>query len=139
MNSRLDEIQAAVLRIKLKNIDRWNEGRRAAAERYNDLLASVPGVTTPYESGSAKHVFHQYTIRVHGGKRDDVEKALASQGISTMVYYPVPMHKLPVYTSMALQLPLAEQAAREVLSLPIWPSIQVELQERVVAAIKANL
>lgn len=139
VNSRLDEIQATVLRIKLRKIDEWNEGRRAAAQRYNELLSEVAEVTTPYEAGYTKHVYHQYTIRVSGGKRDAVQSFLADKGIGSFVYYPVPMHKLPVYLGMNLTLPIAEEAATQVLSLPIWPKIEESTQVRVVDAIKQAL
>lgn len=139
VNSRLDEIQATVLRIKLKRIDQWNEGRRAVAERYNALLAEVEEVATPYEAAYTKHVYHQYTIKIGDGKRDEVQKKLAEQNIGTFVYYPVPMHKLPVYQHMNLTLPIAEQCAAEVLSLPIWPSLDEGTQRRVVNALKDAL
>lgn len=139
VNSRLDEIQATVLRIKLRQIDKWNDGRRAAAERYNELLSEVAEVATPYEAGYTRHVYHQYTIKVSGGRRDEVQQKLADRNIGTFVYYPVPMHKLPVYQHMNLTLPIAEQCASEVLSLPIWPSIDESTQRRVVNAIKDAL
>lgn len=138
-NSRLDEIQAACLRVKLPHLDEWNEGRRQAAERYNALLADVDGVQTPFAADYTKHVYHQYTIRVSGGRRDALQSALNEQGVSTMVYYPVPCHKLPVYSGEGYVLPVAEKAADEVISLPIWPKITAEVQERVVAAIKSAL
>jgi len=139
VNSRLDEIQATVLRIKLRHIDAWNEGRRAAAERYNAMLAEVEEVATPYEAGYTKHVYHQYTIRVKGGRRDEVQQKLADRNIGSFVYYPVPMHQLPVYQGMNLTLPIAEMCAAEVLSLPIWPTIEESVQRRVVDAIKEAL
>lgn len=139
VNSRLDELQAAILRIKLRHIDEWNQGRRTAGERYNELLAEVDEVTTPYEAGYTTHVYHQYTIKVAGGKRDAVQQAMNEAGVSSFVYYPVPMHKLPVYLGMNLTLPIAEQCASEVLSLPIWPKITEETQVRVVEALKNAL
>lgn len=130
-NSRLDELQAAILRVKLKRIDEWNEARRQVAQRYRVLLQEVPGIVLPYETPQAKHVYHQYTIRVLNGRRDEVQRRLAEKGISTMVYYPVPLHRLPVYAGLNLHLPEAERAAREVLSLPIWPTMPASLQEQV--------
>jgi dTDP-4-amino-4,6-dideoxygalactose transaminase len=134
-NSRLDEIQAAILRVKLPGIDAANEGRRAAAGRYDALLAGVPGVSVPTARDYTYHVFHQYTIRVGGGRRDDVHRALSEAGIATMTYYPVPVHRLPVYDAPAGSMPNAEAASAEVLSLPIWPQIEAETQEEVVGAI----
>ncbi|RKO65482.1 DegT/DnrJ/EryC1/StrS family aminotransferase [Desulfofundulus salinus] len=130
-NSRLDEIQAAILRVKLPHIDEWNEARRQAAKRYNELLKDVPGIVTPYEAPYAKHVYHQYTIRVLNGRRNEVKKHLEEQGISTMIYYPVPVHKLPVYANKNYRLPEAEKAAGEVLSLPIWSQITEEMQKQI--------
>jgi len=135
-NSRLDEIQAAILRVKLPYIDEANEARRKAAHRYNELLKDISGIVTPYEDSGAKHVYHQYTIRVLGGRRDQLQKHLAERGIGTMVYYPVPVHKLPIYKDTVLTLPVAEKLAGEVLSLPIWPNIGEEVQREVVEGIR---
>ncbi len=135
-NSRLDEIQAAILRVKLPHIDQWNEARRQAAKRYDELLKEVPGIITPYEAPYARHVYHQYTVRVMDGKRDKVKLIIDEQGIGTMVYYPVPVHKLPAYADNNCRLPGAEQAAGEVLSLPIWAEIAVEIQKKVILSLK---
>ncbi|HHV04793.1 MAG TPA: DegT/DnrJ/EryC1/StrS family aminotransferase [Bacteroidales bacterium] len=134
-NSRLDEIQAAVLRVKLPRIDQANEARRMAAQRYNELLRDVSGIITPYEDERAKHVYHQYTIRVLNGKKDELQQYLADRGIGTMVYYPVPVHKLPIYKDHAPELPVAERLSGEVLSLPIWPDIAEEVQGEVAEGI----
>jgi dTDP-4-amino-4,6-dideoxygalactose transaminase len=138
-NSRLDELQAAILRVKLPHLDAWNDGRRAAAARYTALLAGVEGVVPPREAASGRHVYHQYTIRVTGGRRDLVQQKLKESGIGTMIYYPVPIHCLPAYAGQYGSLPVAEAAAGEVLSLPIWPEIQEETQARVVEALAAPL
>jgi len=128
-NSRLDALQAAILRVKLPHVDAWNQARREAARRYNELLDDVPGLELPEVSEG--HVFHQYTVRVFEGRRDEVKRKLAEAGIGTMVYYPVPLHQLPVYASLGYALPETERAAGEVLSLPIWPQINWEIQARV--------
>lgn len=130
-NSRLDEIQAAILRVKLPYIDEANEGRRKAAHRYNELLKDIPGIVTPFEDPDGKHVYHQYTIRVLSGCRDELKEHLAEQGIGTMIYYPIPVHQLPVYKENSPTLPIAERVATEVLSLSLWPGIGEELQGRV--------
>lgn len=135
-NSRLDELQAAILRVKLPFLDGWNEGRYQAARRYQELLADVENIVTPYLDPKARHVFHQYTVRVRGGRRDEVQKRLAEQGISTMIYYPVPLHRMPMYHDPHVSLRFAEQAADEVLSLPIWPRISSWVQERVANALR---
>ncbi len=125
-NSRLDEIQAAILRVKLKHLDGWNEARRAHAARYNDLLRGVSGLQVPGVAAWGEHVFHQYTIRV--SNRDSLQKNLSAQGIATTVYYPVPIHLQPIYSGLRRQevenLPKSERAAREVLSLPIFAELK---------------
>lgn len=138
-NSRLDEIQAAILRVKLPRIDKANDLRRMVARRYDDLLSGVAGVKVPYRADYTSHVYHQYTIRVSGGRRDEVQRGLAEAKIATMVYYPLPVHRLPVYSGMKVSCPIAETAAGEVLSLPIWPDITAETQGRVVEAIRLLL
>jgi dTDP-4-amino-4,6-dideoxygalactose transaminase len=123
-NSRLDTLQAALLRVKLPHIDKQSDGRRRVANIYSEHLKNIPGVVPPTEKAYAKHVFHQYTIRIKAGRRDQIQMALKEHGIETMIYYPVPMHKLPIYSGMKVALPNAEQAASAVLSLPIWPELQ---------------
>lgn len=137
-NSRLDEFQAAVLRVKLPHLDEWNSKRRLLAKRYNELLEDISEVITPAE-GPYGHVYHQYTIRITGGKRDQVKQGLAEAGIGSMIYYPIPVHRLPVYEDTAPSLPIAEGLAEEVLSLPIWPGLPEDAPERVVKAIKEAL
>ena len=142
-NSRLDALQAALLRVKLPHVAAANAGRRAAAERYGELLAGVEGVVAP--AVTPGHVFHQYTVRIPGGRgsgqrRDAVHDALAAAGIQTMVYYPVPIHRLPVYAASGYpSFPVAERLAGEVLSLPIGPQIPEADQVRVVDALTAAL
>lgn len=136
-NSRLDALQAALLRVKLPHIDENNDGRRAAAHRYNELFGDVEGVLTP--TVVAGHVFHQYTIRVSGGRRDAVQEALGTASIGSMIYYPKPCHQLPVYAERQISMPVAELLAGEVLSLPIWPTIAPPAQERVRDVIAAAL
>ncbi|TCJ18875.1 DegT/DnrJ/EryC1/StrS family aminotransferase [Rubrobacter taiwanensis] len=138
-NSRLDALQAAILRVKLAHIDEWNEGRRAAARRYGEMLADVSGVETPYEASHIRHVYHQYTVRVRDGGRDAVRERLAEAGVGTMVYYPVPVHLLPVYAASGYELPATEAASGEVLSLPIWPQMARTVQEQVVDSLREAL
>jgi len=138
-NSRLDTLQAAILSVKLPHVDDFSAGRRRAAQAYNTLLQNVPGVILPCEAPYAHHVYHQYTLRILNGQRDAVQQSLAEGGIATMVYYPVPIHKLPIYAQFDYHLPEAERAAGEVLSLPIWPQITPDIQERVADALKAAL
>jgi dTDP-4-amino-4,6-dideoxygalactose transaminase len=137
-NSRLDTLQAAILRVKLPHIDAWNEGRYKVAQRYSQLLKEIPDIVIPeLKSPCPEHVYHQYTIRILDGKRDAIQQHLKEAEISTMVYYPVPVHRLPIYAEQGYTLPVAEVAALEVLSLPIWPDMAFELQERVVDTLKS--
>jgi dTDP-4-amino-4,6-dideoxygalactose transaminase len=137
-NSRLDEIQAAILRVKLRHLDNWGAARRKNASSYSQLLKAIPGVVTPVEAPWAEHVHHQYTIRVVN--RDRLQSALTEQGIGTTVYYPTPMHLQPVFAKLGYHvgdLPQAEKAAKEVLSLPIYAELTSEQIHRVVSAIAA--
>ncbi|MDQ0352761.1 dTDP-4-amino-4,6-dideoxygalactose transaminase [Alkalibacillus filiformis] len=124
-NSRLDSIQAAILRVKLNSIEEWNEGRRRVDQQYKELLSDLDGIILPTEMGGTKHVYHQFTIRVLNGKRDKLQAYLKEQGIGTMVYYPTPVHKLPLYNS-SIKLPISEMLADEVLSLPMYPHLSID-------------
>lgn len=120
-NSRLDEMQAAILRVKLNHLDDGNSRRRAAAARYNTLLAGTE-VVLPLVRPEADSVFHQYVIR--SARRDALREYLKSQEIGTLIHYPVPIHRQPAYARFAHgPLPETEAAAREVLSLPLYPEI----------------
>lgn len=140
VNSRLDEMQAAILRIKLRHIDTWNAKRREVAARYTALLRDIEGVIVPPVADYAEHVFHQYTIRILDGRRDHVQQFLQQENIGSFVYYPVPIHRLPVYANHNFgPLPVADQLSGEVLSLPIWPLMESSTQERVAGAIRKAL
>ena len=137
-NSRLDALQAAILRVKLPHVEAANAARRAVALRYTEAFAGVEGIVVPEVTDG--HVFHQYTVRIPGGRRDAVRGALAARGVGTMVYYPVPCHRLPVLAGRShAPLPVAEAASAEVLSLPIWPQMDAATQRRVIAAVEAVL
>jgi dTDP-4-amino-4,6-dideoxygalactose transaminase len=126
-NSRLDEIQATILRVKLRHLEQWNIGRRSRAARYDTLLQAVPGVKRPKTAEWGEHVFHQYTVRVPN--RDAVQKRLTERGVASTVYYPVPMHLQPIFGPLGYKrgdLPECEGAAEEVLSLPIYPELTDE-------------
>jgi len=139
-NSRLDEIQSAVLRVKLRHLDEWNRQRRSHAAAYDSQLRGLAGVVTPQLSGWGDHVFHQYTIRVR--QRDAVQKVLSARGIGTAVYYPVPLHLQPAYASLHYQpgdLPQSERASAEVLSLPVFAEITDEQITSVSGALRESL
>lgn len=138
-NSRLDEIQAAILNVKFKRIDMYNESRRKNAALYNGYL-KAPGIQTPVESGNGKHVYHQYTIRLKD--RDAVKKRLDDTKMSSMIYYPVPLHLQSAYKDLGMgpgSLPVSEQAAQEVLSLPMYPELTGEQIRTVAEAVKKAL
>lgn len=136
-NSRLDSLQAAILRVKLPYLQGWNQARRQVAHNYNQLLADVPGVITPQLRPG--HVFHQYTLRILNRARDQVQQTLAGMGITTMIYYPIPQDQLPVYKGQYPPNPNSDQLATEVLSLPIWPEMEFATQEQVAQAIRRVL
>ena len=120
-NSRLDEIQAAVLRVKLQHVERWNAQRRAAAERYRECLAPVSRIRMPDDV--AGHVYHQFTVRVTSGVREEVVERLRDHEVATSIFYPKPLHHL---LEVEARLPIIEELAGEVLSLPIWPGMDTE-------------
>ncbi len=120
INSRLDEIQAAFLRIKLKNLDRWNEDRVRIARKYIEGINN-PQIIKPIEAVYAKHVWHLFVIRTK--KRDNLQEYLKNKGIDTLIHYPIPMHLQQAYQDLNLKFgdfPIAEEISKEVLSLPIW-------------------
>ncbi|ULL19442.1 DegT/DnrJ/EryC1/StrS family aminotransferase [Paenibacillus sp. H1-7] len=133
-NSRLDEMQAAILRVKLPYIDQWNQNRFQIAKRYSEAFEDISGIIPPALSRISEdsHVFHQYTIRILDGNRDRVQKELSDLGVETMVYYPIPVHRLPVYEGSTISAPVSEKAAAEVISLPIWPQMDVKIQQKVI-------
>jgi dTDP-4-amino-4,6-dideoxygalactose transaminase len=137
-NSRLDELQAAILRVKLRHLAEWTAARQAHAARYESLLRAVPRLTLPRVASGCTHVFHQYTVRV--ADRERVQKHLAGQGIASTVYYPVPLHLQPMFANLGYQpgsMPQAERAALEVLSLPVYPELTPAQIERVATALAA--
>ncbi len=123
-NSRLDSLQACILRVKLKYINQWNQARHHIAQTYNQLLENTPDIIVPQITQG--HVFHQYTIRVTNGKRNQLKDFLAQQGIGSMIYYPIPQDQLPVYENQYQPSPVSIKLADEVLSLPIYPELSLE-------------
>ncbi len=137
-NSRLDELQAVVLRAKLKRIDQYNAARRHAAHLYSSLMADLP-LTTPYEDGIGVHVYHQYTLLCD--RRDEVMKALQAHQIASAVYYPVPLHKQNVFKAECaeLSLPVTESVAARCFSLPICSSLGDDTVRQIVDVIRVAL
>lgn len=160
LTSRLDAIQATILSIKLRYLDDWNAARRSIAAHYSNCLSNVPGIIPHRAPLGGVSVWHQYTLRVQacaaathcetvgqsgcdrslpGHCRDWLKAQLQAQGIASMIYYPVPLHRQTVYESLGYEpgsLPVAELAAQEVLSLPMYPELPEADQERVIFAIK---
>jgi len=135
-NFRLDALQAAILRVKLRHLDDWSAARQRNAARYRDLFAGCEAVKCPPELPDRRHIYNQFTIRVPG--RDQVREQLRSAKIGCEVYYPVPLHLQECFASLGYrkgQLPESERAAAEALSLPIYPELAAEQQERVAAAV----
>ena len=135
-NSRLDEIQAAILRVKLRHLSDWQRARQSHATEYNRLSSQIPGVMPPLAPEGFEHVYHQYTIRIE--QRDALQKFLSERKIGSTVYYPYPLHLQPLYASLGHKpgdFPHAERAAQEVLSLPMYPELRKEQIARVVETV----
>jgi len=134
-NSRLDELQAAILRVTLRHIDRFNELRRVNAHYYSTRLAEC-GVTPPFEDGKGVHVYHQYTILAE--RREALQQALTAAGCASAIYYPIPLHRQTVFAApcASLSLPVSEEVASRCLSLPIYPELTEAQMDRVVQAIR---
>ena len=133
-NSRLDSIQAAVLNVKLKYLDRYNMARQAAADRYDRLFANHPSITTPKRSGYSSHVFHQYTLKLEGVDRDKLIQKMAEEGIPAMIYYPVPGHEQKMFEKIpfdAGDLSVTDYLTTRVISLPMHTELTQEIQERI--------
>lgn len=137
VNSRLDAMQAAILRVKLDHLDDWSEARRQKAARYDELLATAPlpfEIATPFVREEAQHIFHQYVIRVPE-HRDAVMKHLADHEIGHKVYYPIPLHRQQCFAYLGHRegdFPESERAAQETVALPCFPELPEEQQQRVV-------
>lgn len=139
VNSRLDTIQAAILRIKLKHLDEYHAARQKAANYYDRALASIEGLQIPVRSPFSTHIFHQYTLRVDESIRDELRKFLGEKKIPSMVYYPVPLHKQNAYLDLGYRegsLPVSEQLPSKVLSLPMHTELDEEQQDYICQQIK---
>ncbi len=138
-NSRLDTLQAAVLRVKLAWLDGYAAARQAAAARYDAGLTGLAGIQTPVRRPESTHVYHQYTLRVAGGLRDALAEHLKADGIPTMIYYPLPLHRQLAYQSKRYSgqsFPVADQLCAEVLSLPMHTELTEQTQELIIQSIQ---
>ena len=141
INSRLDALQAAVLRVKLPHLDEWTTGRQRKAQQY-ELMFGDAGlgdkVELPFVRSTGRHIFHQFVVRVRDGKRDDLRAHLRECGVGTDVYYPVPLHLQECFAYLGYKegdFPITEMAAKETLALPVYPELTDEQQDYVVSAI----
>jgi len=142
VNSRLDALQAAILRVKLPHLDEWTAARQRVAARYDAMLQDVQSIEIPYRTPDRSHIFHQYTIRVLDGRRDELRDFLKEQGIGTFVYYPLPLHLQECFHELGYRegdLRQSELASQEVLSLPVFPELSEEEQTYVARAIQEFL
>ena len=136
LNSRLDEIQAAILRVKLNYIDEWNKARRSHAATYNELFAGCPDIKTPSELADTYCVYHQYTVKIPN--RDEIHKMLQESGIGAMLYYPIPLHMQKVHSHLGYKmgdLPITEKNTEMVISLPMFPELTIEEQKTVASTL----
>lgn len=138
-NSRLDTIQAAVLKVKLKNLDNYSAARNRMASYYDENLNDIAEIQIPERAKNSTHVFHQYTLKVKNGKRDQLQKYLAEKNIPSMVYYPLPLYKQEAfeqYVEKDFALPITEKLCSEVISLPIHTEFNQEVSDYVISEIK---
>jgi dTDP-4-amino-4,6-dideoxygalactose transaminase len=137
-NSRLDALQAAVLRVKLRHLDSWSARRRGNAHRYQGLMGDIDEITLPVALDGYHHVYNQFTIRARD--RDDLRAHLAAEGIASGLYYPTPLHLQECFRALGGRegdLPVAEALCADVLSLPIFPELGEERLDRVAGAIRS--
>jgi dTDP-4-amino-4,6-dideoxygalactose transaminase len=138
-NYRMEGMQGAILRVKLRHLEKWTNARRSHASRY-DVLFADSGVKTPYEMPSNRHVYHIYAIRV--SQRDAFQKALTAQGVSSGIHYPIPVHLQPAYADLGYKegdFPNTEAASNEVLSLPMFAELTSAQQDKVSKAVREVL
>ena len=138
INSRLDTLQAAILSVKLKYLDSFNNARSDAASSYDKALQACPYIILPERSSFSSHIFHQYTIRVKNGKRDELKEYLAANKIPSMIYYPVPIHLQKAYDYLGFRegdFPVTEALSKEVLSLPICPELEPQQVDYITSCI----
>ncbi|MGB3547904.1 MAG: DegT/DnrJ/EryC1/StrS family aminotransferase [Saprospiraceae bacterium] len=141
VNSRLDRIQAAILNAKLPHLDDYNDRRTAAADYYDRHLAEIPGLTTPYRQPNSTHVFHQYTLCVADGKRDELQNYLQEAGVPSMIYYPVALYDQGAFKGTAANaidfLPVTDRLCKEVISLPMHSELDEETLTYIVDRVRA--
>jgi len=142
-NARLDALQARILSVKLSRLVDWTARRQELAGRYNEAFRDLPGTAIPVPQPECLHVYHQYTLRIEGeGRRDSLRTFLSERGIGSEVYYPIPLHRQEAFAGLTpgtSPLPVSERLCREVISLPVFPELTDNEQERVIDAVRAFL
>jgi len=139
VNSRLDTLQAAILRVKLRHLDAFNEARREVADFYDRELGAVKSIKTPKRSAFSSHIFHQYTLKVNPGERDSLREHLENEGIPSMVYYPVPLHVQKAYLHLGYrhdEFPVTNRLCSEVLSLPVHTEMEPDQLRHITGCIR---
>jgi dTDP-4-amino-4,6-dideoxygalactose transaminase len=139
VNSRLDTIQAAILRIKLTYLDQYNKSRQSVAESYDQAFSSIPELTIPVRNPSSEHIFHQYTLKVENGGRDKLQEYLKEYGIPAMIYYPLPLHLQSAYKYLAYKagdFPVSEDLCTRVLSLPIHTEMEDDQLQYIISKVQ---
>ena len=141
VNSRLDSLQAAVLKVKLKHLDQYADARRKVADKYDAAFAGIDALQTPVRAANSTHVFHQYTLRVKNGKRDELIEYLGSKGVPANIYYPVPLYKQKAFSHFISadfkELPVTELLCEQVMSLPIHTEMKDVAQDYIIDAVKS--
>jgi len=141
VNSRLDTIQAAILRVKLRHLDDFNEARQKAAAHYDRELSGLRGITVPVRAANSTHIFHQYTLRIDGGERNSLRECLENEGIPSMIYYPVPLHMQKAYAHLGYRaddFPVTARLTGEVLSLPMHTELDDEQLSYITGCIRSK-
>jgi len=139
-NSRLDTIQAAILNIKLNHLDKYSQSRNQMASFYDQALASIAALQIPQRQEGSTHVFHQYTLKVKNGKRNELQKYLADNGIPSMIYYPLPLYKQEAFQQFVsddFKLPIAEELCDQVLSLPIHTEMNIDKMNFICSSVQS--
>ena len=139
VNSRLDTMQAGILSVKLKYLDQYSAARGAGAAYYDKELAQIDGIQVPTRNPQSTHVFHQYTILVKDGKRDELKKYLQSKGVPAMIYYPIPLNQQEAFKQISKvigDLSVSNELCQSVLSLPIHTEMEESVQDYIIATIK---
>ena len=138
-NSRLDTLQAEILKVKLKHLDEYSAARNRMATYYDESLGNIEGLTVPKRAENSTHVFHQYTLKVEDGKRDELQKYLSEKNIPSMIYYPLPLYKQEAfqqYVEEGFSLPVTEKLCEQVISLPVHTEFNQEVQDYIIAEVQ---